>query len=1196
MAVAAPPTSPQAQGGTITYTYWFTGGASPSGWHVASGAELSEARSHDCGPTDQIGTYTYGEERGLYSVECGSRQEAAVVLEGALWASDGDVDIDYWADVWRLVYENESPHCTGRCDINNDNFGTLVYCKDPATGWRSLPDWGGEDHYLEDGEYCESLILYAGRTTSIYKYRLDKIQFTNARVIEIGGWPECATVSDADFDSGTPWTLEDSATVTGSLLTLPGGSSPSFAHQSHLASSTQYTVTLVARASSTATLTVGFSRYEPTLGNMSQSDFVSLSITDTMVQYEFPLPVSGGVNGYLFLLGETTNSIEVDYICLEGAGDIPVCSPTMTTFDLDPGTNLNWSFQDTTSVYGFSQGWRGERYFDNPDEGQRAKWGKVRTGFGILPSSVVAEGLLHSYQWEGAYAAILYDYPYIPFTMTVETIFSANTVDPWLEIWINDGSGWAKVSDDSQLKLLDGDVESLGVIVGFDFAFFVISLPGGYEVKKSALSFTFEDTDAILNPVQIGLVVRDKEDMPPTALRKALGFDSIEIYGCPTGAPGAVGNCVVGDPDLDEYNGEPNPYYWQGGYTGDVPRGGAIIGPNTVLYQSVLPPVPGTYDLQIEYDVDDAVGGCVFNVDVYDYNDWTDPLSQHTVHCEAGPGHETVLPVSLPLSPVDLVFSGIHGTVMIDRVCLVSQVLGTRCLNQNPLFDEGTTGYTGDLYPGGGYATLLQGGRMSALGVEYMRAEPPYVLDLTVSPTVSGTTSTLTVNLGGIPPNDADQVYTVTGQATYTYPFASSVSGGYGPTLWADDGGVRINTYCVTRSTTSGYVPPAQPFTCSTVLNPDFTFNLDYWDANDNVLATNGVASFAADGEIGQTLASFEVATSTVRWLVGAYAQTDATLWVASDYGVYSVTHNLPPGENTFYEESMVISGSTTVSVTAESSGLQLDFICLYPGDTAPPLLPGEEPGTVIIPPGEGALAECVPPPMGILPSTITETLVSLWPWGTSPTYFEILAAYNTAWVRYIGCRLDVLIEWLQDDFWGKPLAIELIRGRCRVPGVSKCGLRAMLDLILAALIFDSLINVINALINSVGLLRDVVDLVKDNVLEVIETIIYLAGVVGLILLAIVGVLLFVALLIALIWLIIQAFGVSFHGAATGSDAIALPLPESEEDPLYNVILGIQLVNQVAGETILFPLVVIAIAIGSAAVLWWTVKQFSVKV
>ena len=64
---------------------------------------------------------------------------------------------------------------------------------------------------------------------------------------------------------------------------------------------------------------------------------------------------------------------------------------------------------------------------------------------------------------------------------------------------------------------------------------------------------------------------------------------------------------------------------------------------------------------------------------------------------------------------------------------------------------------------------------------------------------------------------------------------------------------------------------------------------------------------------------------------------------------------------------------------------------------------------------------------------------------------------------------------------------------------------------------------------------------------------------------------------------------------ATGTDVVSLPLPESEDDSLYNILLGIQVVNQVAGQTILFPLVVIAIALGSFAVLWWTVKQFSIK-
>jgi hypothetical protein len=49
-------------------------------------------------------------------------------------------------------------------------------------------------------------------------------------------------------------------------------------------------------------------------------------------------------------------------------------------------------------------------------------------------------------------------------------------------------------------------------------------------------------------------------------------------------------------------------------------------------------------------------------------------------------------------------------------------------------------------------------------------------------------------------------------------------------------------------------------------------------------------------------------------------------------------------------------------------------------------------------------------------------------------------------------------------------------------------------------------------------------------------------------------------------------------------------------NPLSYIMTGIRLVNQVAGGTFLFPLVVLAITLGSIAILIWTVKQFSISI
>jgi hypothetical protein len=1026
---------------------------------------------------------------------------------------------------------------------------------------------------------------------------IDAVRVGNVTFQWGGGWPTCDTVANADFDDSSAWTLQNSASISDSLLTLPGSASPAFAYQSMVADSRSYTVTLVADAVDTAMLTVGFSRDVPALANLAQSDFVSLEITPDELQYEFNLLVSGGVSGYLFLLGEGTTTVDVDYICLEGSGEVPVCSPSSDIFDLDEGSNLGGGFLgEGLDKYGFSQGWRGTEYWGDHEVSEdyliRPKFSWIGTP--IAPISRLATGLFGQMRLldeTEAGISVSYDYKYIPSSITATLDFPDGT-NPWLEVWVNDGSGWREFTDeDTRINLLDGSVTEIsnGVSINLWIVNIIIDRP----MNRSVVSFDFDGQ--ILEPVEIGLAIRDSTSGLPL-LPLWAGYDEIELYGCGTGAPVAVGNCVVADPDLDDYGGEPNRYYWQGEFTADATRGGAILNSGVVLYQNVLPPVPGRYQLAVNYDVDEATAGCQFGIRLYDYAT-TDQFFSQVVNCEIGPGHVYTTPLNLPLQPVELNFYGSLGTVLIDRVCLTSSVVGTRCLNANPLFDQGTTGYTGDMYPAGGYATLFEGGRMAAAGVEYRRADPPYELQLSLSPGTQGSTSTLTVNLGDLPGSDYDQAYTVTTETVLTYSLAGPISGDFGPTLWADAGGLRVDTYCITRSTTlTSYVPPTDPFTCTTVSNSNFENGLTDWTANADVLATMGVASFAAGGEIAQDLGSFDEADATLRWLVKAYAGTDATLWVTSDAGVYSFTHTLIPGQGGFYEETAEISGTTTISVTSAASGLELDFICLYPGDTAPDLQPNpDQPGTVIIPPGSGQLAECVAPPMGILPGTITETLASLWPWGASPTNFEVLMAYNTGWVRFIGCRLDKYLTWFVDDFWGLPLFQELARGRCRVSftGVGPCGLRAMLELIFGALVLSALIGAINALANILATIEGTLKLIEGSLLDLLKTIALLIGVIGLAILAILGLLILLMALISLLWQIPQEFWGSFRTATTGSTAVTVPLPADPEDPLYNITLGLTWANQIIGGPIAFTLAVLAISIGSIALLLWTIRKFS---
>jgi hypothetical protein len=152
-----------------------------------------------------------------------------------------------------------------------------------------------------------------------------------------------------------------------------------------------------------------------------------------------------------------------------------------------------------------------------------------------------------------------------------------------------------------------------------------------------------------------------------------------------------------------------------------------------------------------------------------------------------------------------------------------------------------------------------------------------------------------------------------------------------------------------------------------------------------------------------------------------------------------------------------------------------------------------------------------------------------------------------------------------------------------------------MLDLILGALVFSALVNAITALASTASLIESSLRDIVSGMVDAARALAYLFGLVGLAIVALLGLLVLLATLILILWQIPQEFWVSFRTAATGSDTVALPLPTSSDDPLYNIITGLQLINQVAGATFLYPVVVLSIVVGSIGILLWTIRQFSTK-
>jgi hypothetical protein len=959
--------------------------------------------------------------------------------------------------------------------------------------------------------------------------RVDAVTLLNVEGPPGLGPPTCDTVNDAGFDDPSAWTLENEASISNSILSLATGD---YAYQYFLAQAASYTVTVTASHTDTNDSLV------VSLLNADQqvvgSTVISVPADGDFHDVDALIPTEYSGAGYL-MIASNQGDFEIDWICLTPGYGYNTCESESRSFDFEDGYNVGDPNWDPLS-YGFSQGWRGIEYPINDFYPGNTIWQRMY----LILTQGHFENAGTLIRRVGA--TIKYNYLVVPETITVTAYNNAPFGSEVIQILTSDdGSHW--------------------------------TVAGEADVSGTTDVATFTLTSAI--PVYIA--VADLSDMGIPVPFNLAKIDEIEMDAC-YGGPNQFSECLVGDPDFDIADGSPSTFYWRGNY--NEAAGAATMQEGGNIYQDLTPPSAGLYN--VELTVSSASSPCTVDVRFTNYGS-TVNIARQTLQCNNTSQQVYDVLFTLPGNPITVWIDQIAGDSSISRVCITLASGPGECLNYNPDM-VGISGYTGDWYDAGGKVAISPDGKLAATGVEYQRAEPPYQLDVTISPAISATSANLTINHGNVPPTTVDDVYTITETSNLTYVLASEISGNFGPTLWNDgDGALSVLRYCIHPITETVVV--TDPFWCATVQNPDFIDGLERWDS-DNVMAFNGIASFADAGYVAQDLGSLvtDTTNATVRWLADGYQSTVATLTVASDAGVFSSSHTINAGNPRFYEDTGSISGTTSITVSAVNSGLELDFVCLYPGDTAPELPPDEDGDGVEIPPG-GSLAECIAPPMGILPN-ITSTLSSLWPWGGTMTNFEVLMAYNTGWVRFIGCRLDYFVTWMDEVFWGEPWRL----------GLGGDGLRAHLDQIiflLAALNVLALIQALLALLQAIGL---AVDSILDGIAEAARVILYIIGLVGIAILALLGLIMLLVAIITLLWQVPQEFWISFRGAATGSDAVALPLPTSEADPLYNIIVGIQVVNQVAGQTILFPIVVIAVTIGSFAILIWTIKQFGIKI
>ncbi len=936
--------------------------------------------------------------------------------------------------------------------------------------------------------------------------RLYPLEYTSTYTPAYGGWPTCATVDGADFDGAGSWELSAGASISNSLLSLAAGA---YAEQDFIIQAQVYTATIIARNTGTEDLLLALIRD----GNIVATDQISVTADGQFHEVEANLETDVTGDGILWLSSD--GSYQVDYICLHPTYGTSTCSSETRTFDFEDGYVAE-------AGYGYSQHWRGIEYPFGGYAGGAPVWNQFMGLDGHFQSAAALAAKVA--------ATIRYDYMVVPQVITVTSTVNPPFGGTTIQILTSqDGQDWSIANE---VEFNSGQTDVITVAVNY------------------------------LSPVYLA-VAQLTDSGIPIPVNMAI-INQIEMDACYQG-PNTFSECIVGDPDLDEADGYPSAFYWDGYYS-PVP-GAAVLQETGFVAQHITPPWAGSYDLEIVASSTETP--CTWNIQFTNYGSAV-KVAELARQCLPRSEQVYTTTFDLPASALTLWIEQAVGDSSISRICLHPAGGSGQCLNANPDL-HGSAGYVGDYYDSGGQLVIPHDGTLAALGVHYQASDPPYLLELIVSPAVTATQADLTINHGSIPgTDDSDETHTVSETSYITYGLYAEISGGFGPTLWnAGEGDVAVLRYCLKPATGVITNPYPNPFVCVSVKNADFTEGLTDWDSQ-NVIAFNGIASFGNDAYVSQGLGDLGGPySSTVRWLGDAYDSTVATLTVASDAGSVDSSHSFTPGNPRFWDDSASIEGETTITVSAQSAGLNLDFICLYTGESGdvPPPLPSDpdEPGSVEIPPG-GEAAECIAPPMGILPS-ITETLVSLWPWGGTMTNYEVLMAYNTAWVRFIGCTLDSYVTWFKDVFWGEPWRF----------GFGGNGLRAKLDQIIFLLALLNVLEAIQAIAAALEVIKTAVTTIAD-VLSAIGTAIG-------IIVAIVGI------VFAIIWMVLSFVLTLFaklYYAMGGSSCSAINIGTEN----YAILAGWQFAQDAIATTPLVYLTLIAANLLVFRFFMWVMGRF----
>ena len=875
----------------------------------------------------------------------------------------------------------------------------------------------------------------------------------------------------------------------------------------------------------------------------TEYSWYTATVTGPLLGSEKWLLMSGGG-----LFGDDVlDHVLVDFICIEAGGAASVCiDPQLSEFTLNTGQNYGGGlFGDPK--YGTAQGWRGVLYDDLA--GGPASGDSYLATFGTIdaqnPAANVGLYATNSLLGFGVGDSMAVEYldSVILAGVTVRVVYPAD-VDPDIKLWIDSGSG-------------AGWVENQTISPNYD------EIETAINAYHSIATVSLTPTGFISGPVKIGLSLEIAVSGWSFFEHIAFGFDQVDVSACFPGDPLTGADCVVLDPDLDEDNGLPSFFYWGGSYEGAESHANLTVG--EVLFQNVTPARAGTYDLNmLASGYYDGGPSCGMTLEIKDYES-TLILSALDIPCKIGLVQTYTMQIDLPLAPVEILLRQNSGSLSVDYFCL-SLPGEPDCLNPNPIFRDGIFGYSGDFTIANGQAVIEPGASLAAFAVNYGDETAVYQLELISMP--DNDPVDVRIIDAGTPSLETPGTI-ISSTTAITHIIGSEIfASGAGPVVWdwnTYSGDLAISQYCITQimSGTTWYGGKD----CATLVNADFTDEATGWTTN-NITQVGGWVIFGTGGgSVGQEITALSPATQTItatlHWIAaGATSAADGVAVIDSDAGVFTVTKSF--GASVAGDESfdvVSVAGDVDISISGPA-GFQLDYACLLPGEYTK----SGEGGS-----GGPVGANCAPPPKMILTGTLSAWLPSIWIWSGEASNLETISAYSAAWLRYIACLIEDLVLMLETKLDEMLLWLKILT-------------------LLQAI--DTVASTITAVIDALDLLEQTIDDLVDTLTGPVATAAYIISVVALFLAALAALIALIIGLIALLWAIPSEFWTNFTDALNGNEAILLPFPTDENHPLYAVVYGVQVINQTIGATILFPITIVAISIGSIQILLWTLKRF----